>query len=63
MAKQHRVWNVVILSQYTGDIKEYIDTYSNRGHAIAKLKKLVRDAWVEGKNIRYSIRDGRMRGA
>jgi hypothetical protein len=38
-------WIVVRLDQYTGDIAEHMHEYTNRGHAVSKVRGLVRKAW------------------
>lgn len=51
-------WNVVTLAKHTGDVRDYLFSYSNRGHALAKLRGLERRAYAAGKEIRYAIRRG-----
>ena len=45
-----------MLKTWTGDVAEYLHTYSNRGHAIAKLRGLLRHA--KNSEILYAIRRG-----
>ena len=49
-------WNIVLLKTHTNDIAEYVGAYSNRGHAIARLRGLMRRAIRP--ELRYAIRRG-----
>lgn len=47
-------WNVWLLKTHTHDPYELIASYSNRGHAIAKLRGLMRRA--QASELTYGIR-------
>ena len=52
------MWEVWIVSTHTGDRKELVTTYSNRGHAIARLRGLRRAAWRAASEACYAIQRG-----
>ena len=49
------IWHVVRLKTWTGDISEYVGTYANKGHALARLKGLWRRQMA---HERYALRKG-----
>ena len=49
-----KTWHVVILKTWVDDVAEYVQSYSNRGQAISKLRGLMRKA--KASEIRYAIR-------
>lgn len=50
------IWWIVSLKPHTGDVAEYLYSYSNRGHAIARLRGLRRHA--RASKMEFSIRKG-----
>lgn len=54
--KKTKVWHVVLLHTHFNDVQEYLFEYYNRGHAIAKLKGLMKKA--QASELRYGIRKG-----
>ena len=51
-------WEIWTISPHTGDRKECICTYSNRGHAVAALRGLIRRAWLAASEMQYTLRRG-----
>lgn len=51
-------WEIWIISPFTGDRKELVASYSNRGHAVARIKGLRRSAWAACSEMCYSMRRG-----
>jgi len=49
-------WTIWITSTYTGDVRELVAEYSNRGHAVAKLRGLRRRAHAAASEIQYALR-------
>ena len=49
-------WDIWIVSPFTGDRKELIASYSNRGHAVARIRGLMRRA--RASEMTYALREG-----
>ena len=49
-------WEIWLVSVHTGDRKELVASYSNRGHAIAKLRGLMHQTIAS--EMTYAIRQG-----
>jgi hypothetical protein len=49
-------WEIWICSPFTGDPKLLVDSFSNRGHAVSRLRGLIRKAW-QSETV-YSLRRG-----
>ena len=54
--KNRKGWTIWTRKQYTGDLLDPIETYSNRGHAVAALRGLERRSWQAGSEIQYALR-------
>jgi hypothetical protein len=52
------MWIIWTVKVWTGDLHDPIYTYSNRGHAVAKLRSLRRRAWLAGSEMEYTLREG-----
>lgn len=53
MSKQYTIWTT---APHSGDVRDVIATYSNRGHALAALRGFRRRAWIAGSEMQYTIR-------
>lgn len=53
MSKQYTIW---VTKPHTGDVAYVIQSYNNRGHALAALRGLRRRAWIAGSEVQYAIR-------
>ena len=51
-------WNVWTTATHTGDLRELVASYGNRGHAVARLRGLRRAAWRACSEINYALRRG-----
>jgi len=51
-------WLIWIVSPHTGDKKDCIAEYSNRGHAIAALRGFNKRAWLASSEMQYRIERG-----
>ena len=54
-------YHVVALKLCTGDVAYIVDTYSNRGHAIARYRGLERRSWAARSEMAYGIRTEKTR--
>ena len=52
------LWHVVLLATHTGDVRERLYSYSNRGHAVSKYRGLTKRSWLAASEIQYGIRKG-----
>jgi hypothetical protein len=52
--KTYTIWTT---APHTGDLRDALMQYTNRGHALAKLRGLRRAAWRAGSEINYTLRD------
>ena len=50
--KRYTIWTT---KPYTGDKADCIAEYSNKGHALAKLRGLRRRAWAAASEMQYAI--------
>lgn len=50
----YTIWTV---KPHTGDKADCIARYSNKGHAIARLKGLRRQAWAAGSEMQYALQE------
>lgn len=50
------LWEIWIVSPFTGDRKELVGSYSNRGHAISALRGFMRRAIAS--ELTYALRRG-----
>jgi hypothetical protein len=55
-------WTIWTVKPHTGDRCDVVDEYENRGHAVARLRGLIRASWKAGSEMQYTLRDGRIRG-
>jgi hypothetical protein len=51
-------WNVWSTSPFTGDRKYIVRQFSNRGHAVAFLRGLIRRAWAANSEATFSLQKG-----
>lgn len=51
-------WTIWTRKLYTGDRADWIATYTNRGHALARLRGLRRAAWRAGSEMEYGLYQG-----
>lgn len=51
-------WNIWTVAPHTGDLRELVASYSNRGHAVAALRGYVRRAWRAASEMQYVLRRG-----
>lgn len=49
-------WSIYITATHTGDLRDCVGTYSNRGHAVAALRGFRRRAWLAGSEVNYTLR-------
>lgn len=49
-------WDIWIVSPFTGNPYMMVDSYSNRGHAVARIRGLRRAAQCS--EVQYSLRRG-----
>lgn len=49
----YTIWTV---KPHTGDLAYLVAEYSNRGHAVAKLRGLRRVAWSAASEMEYTLR-------
>ena len=52
----YEIWT---LAPHTGDKRELVNTYFNRGHAVAKLRGLRRKAWLYRSEMAYALVENR----
>ncbi len=52
-----KTWRIWTVSPFTGDCKEMIAEYANRGHAVRKIEGLRRAAWRARSEMQYALRD------
>jgi hypothetical protein len=48
-------WTIWTVKPCTGDKADCIARYSNKGHAIARLRGLRRAAWLAGSEMQYAL--------
>ena len=48
-------WNIWTTSPHTGDRRELIASYSNRGHAVAAIRGLRRRSWLAASEMQYAL--------
>lgn len=58
---QMQIWNIYLVSPHTGDKKELLYQYANKGHALKKIQGLRRKAWLASSETTYSLVDGAIR--
>lgn len=51
-------WEIWLTAPHTGDLRELIASYDNRGHAVARLRGLRRLAWLAASEVNYTLRRG-----
>ena len=51
-------WTIWTVSPFTGDRKDCIASYSNRGNAIARIRGLRRQSWLASSEMEYSLQRG-----
>ena len=51
-------WTIWTMKPATGDRCDCIAFYSNRGHALARLRGLRRRAWLAGSEMQYMLQRG-----
>lgn len=51
-------WDIWVVSPHTGSKQYVVETYYNRGHALARLRGLLRAAWRAGSEMEYVISRG-----
>lgn len=51
-------WTIWTIKPHTGDRADCVESYTNRGHALAKLRGLRRRAWLAGSEVQYVLRKG-----
>lgn len=61
MKKSSPVWNIHTMSPHTGDKKDLVAQYYNRGHAAAAIRGFWRRAWQAASEMQYTLTDGRIR--
>lgn len=49
-------WIIWTTATHTGDLRDFVAEYANRGHAIAALKGLRRRAWLASSEVNYVLR-------
>jgi hypothetical protein len=49
-------WTIWVTKTHTGDLDYMVGDYSNRGHAVSRIRGLRRAAWAAGSEINYSLR-------
>ncbi len=52
--KQYSIWTI---KPYTGDKLDCIAQYTNRGHAVAKLRGLQLASWKARSETQYTLQD------
>ena len=50
-----RGWTIWTMKPWTGDKADCLYYYTNKGHAMAKLKGLRRAAWKAGSEVQYLL--------
>lgn len=51
-------WTIWTVKHWTGDLADMVGDYSNRGHAVARIRGLRRRAWLAGSEMQYAMRRG-----
>jgi len=51
-------WNIWTIAPYTGDIRDLVASFSNRGHAIFAIRGLRRRSWQAVLEVQYALRKG-----
>lgn len=51
-------WLIYTTAPYTGDLRDIIAEYANRGHALARLRGLRHRSWLAGSEMQYTLRKG-----
>ena len=53
-----KTWTIWTVKPWSGDVCEVVAQYENRGHAVARIKGLRRQAWLAGSEMQYSLVKG-----
>ena len=49
-------WCIYRTATWTGDLRDMVAEYSNRGHTVAALRGFIKRAWKAGSETNYVLR-------